>query len=184
MIKQGIYTLLVVLAGSTILLSNCATQQTDVQVLSSQSTAVPIDMIVTGSAEGAPDGCTAETVTERLVDMAAAVNSADPNMARDFFGGQWYCTIEEGQPFTAYTTPELEAHLQRRYAQHERWQVASINVNGWEQTRGIIHFGPVVIWRTADDLEKPFESMGKGAYSCERQRFVVLCLGGETETAP
>jgi hypothetical protein len=116
--------------------------------------------------------------------MAAAVNNADPNMAHDFFGGQWYCTVEEGQPFTAYTTSELEAHLQRRYAQHEQWQVESIQFNGWEQTRGLVHFGPVVIWRTADDLEKPFESMGKGAYSCEQQRFVVLCLGGETETTP
>jgi len=61
--------------------------------------------------------------------------------------------------------------------------VESIQFNGWERARGLIHFGPVMISRTADDLSAPFQALGKGAYSCARQQFVVLCLGGETETA-
>jgi len=119
------------------------------------------------------------------MDLATAVNNAEENAAREFFGNgssmEWFCTMEDGQPFTAYTTDELEAHFQRRYAQHEQWQVESIQFNGW--ARGAIHFGPVIIRRTADDLSSPYRVLGKGAYNCARQQFVVLCLGGEAETA-
>lgn len=176
--------LLLISAGLVALLGSCATRRSP-ETEEMATTVVPLATpIITGSAEGAPEGCTVETVTDRLMDLAAAVNQADENAAREFFGTgsmEWFCTVEDGEPFTAYTTDDLEAHFQRRYAQHEQWRVDSVQFNGW--ARGLIHFGPVIIWRTADDLSSPFKAGGKGAYSCGRQQFVVLCLGGEIETA-
>ena len=178
--------LLLILAGLVAFLGSCATHQS-AGIGVTPTAAIPLATpIITGNAEGAPDGCSVETVADRLMDLATAVNHTDENAAGEFFGKgsmEWFCTVEDGEPFTAYTTDELEAHFQRRYAQHEQWQVESIQFNGWERARGLIHFGPVIIWRTADDLSAPFQALGKGAYSCARQQFVVLCLGGETETA-
>jgi hypothetical protein len=139
---------------------------------------------VTGSAEGAPEGCTVETVAERLVALAAAVNNADPNVVPAFFGTsdatfEWYCMHDAGESFTATSLDELDAYFRRRYEQHERWTLQSVQVNGW--ARGVLHFGPVVISHTADDFASTFEALGKGAYSCEREQFVVLCLGEATE---
>lgn len=89
-------------------------------------------------------------------------------------------TQANGEHFTAYNKDELEAHFQRRYEQREQWQLLRVVVNGWDQGRGLLHFGPVIIKRTADDLQFPFESVGKGAYSCGQENFIVLCLGDVT----
>ena len=171
--------LLVILSCTALFFSNCAAQQTQEQMMPTATPDMYSNIAITGQAEGAPEACTMETVTTRLVDLATAVNQADPDVAENFFGGQWFCTVENGELFTAYTKAELEAHLQRRYLRNEQWQVLSIQFNGWESQRGLIHFGPVAIKRTADDLNSPFVTTGKGAYSCRRQQFDVLCLGGD-----
>jgi hypothetical protein len=108
------------------------------------------DVIVTGSAAGAPDGCTVETVAGQLLELADGVNNANPTVVPEFFGAseatfEWYCM----QSFTAYSLDELEAYFQQRYGQHERWRLESVQVNGWDQARRLLHFGPVVISRTA-----------------------------------
>jgi len=136
---------------------------------------------ITGNADGAPDGCTVDTVAERLQALATAVNSEEADVVPRFFGDsdgafQWYCMVEAGEPFTAYTLDDLNAYFQRRYEQNERWRLDSVTVNGWRS--GLLHFGPVIITRTAGDLDAPsFEALGKGAYSCDREMFAVLCLG-------
>ena len=171
----------IVILGLVLSLAACSVQQTSNQITPTATSDALATTVITGQAEGAPEECTMETVTTRLVDLATAVNQADPHAAENFFGGQWFCTVENGEFFTAYTKSELQAHLQRRYMQHEQWQVMSIQFNGWEAGRDLIHFGPVVVKRTADDLNSPFVTTGKGAYSCRQQQFVVLCLGGEAE---
>lgn len=171
--------LFVMLGGAALFFSSCAAQQTQEQMMTTATPDMFANITITGQAKGAPEACTMETVTTRLVDLATAVNQADPNASENFFGGQWFCTVENGEFFTAYTKAELEAHLQRRYTQHEQWQIVSIQFNGWDAGRDLIHFGPVIIESIADDLSSPFVATGKGAYSCSRQKFAVLCMGGE-----
>lgn len=181
--------LIIILTSLGILLIGCATkagkdeQPTPLPTIGpSLASDISATLMVTGHADGAPDGCTVETVAGRLSALASAFNNADPAVVPEFFGTdepffQWYCAIENGEPFTAYTLDELADHFQRRYAQNEKWQVQSVQVNGW--SGGLLHFGPIIIQRTADDLPTPFASVGKGAYSCADEQFVVLCLGGE-----
>ena len=135
---------------------------------------------ITGNADGAPEGCTVETVAARLQALATAINNEEPDVVPRFFGDsdgafQWYCMHESDEPFTAYTLDELDAHFQRRYEQNERWRLDSVVFNGWRS--GKVHFGPVIIRRTAADLDAPFTALGKGAYHCRLEAFLVLCLG-------
>ena len=142
---------------------------------------------IRGNAEGAPEACPVETVAARLQALATAVNNEETDVVPRFFGEsdgafQWYCMPEAGEPFTAYTLDELDAYFQRRYEQNERWRLESVAFNGWRS--GMVHFGPVIITRTAADVEGPsFKALGKGAYHCGRQTFVVLCMGGSAGAA-
>ena len=193
--------LLVALAGLSAVLANCGRQQSNGGRAAATATGMALPeetpstptvnptaaaadlsgVRVTGSAEGAPDGCTVDTVAGRLLALAEAVNEANPGVVPQFFGTsdatfQWYCM----QSFSTYSLDELDAYFRQRYGQNERWRLQSVQVNGWDQGRGVLHFGPVVISRMAGDLDSASEALGKGAYSCRRREFVVLCLGEGT----
>lgn len=141
----GTAFLLVALAGLSAFLASCrtsrpvggraATEPTAMapaeatpSALAETTTTSPADLsgvMVTGSAEGAPDGCTVETVAGRLLELADGVNNANPTVVPEFFGAseatfEWYCM----QSFTAYSLDELEAYSQQRYGQQERWRLA------------------------------------------------------------
>lgn len=150
-------------------------------------------VIVTGQAAGAPPGCSAHDVAQRLVDLFDAINRGDPNVVPEFFGRkeserfQWYSIGESGKAgtaenfFVAHRLDELAAYFVQRHAQHEHLQLRRLKVNGWDEGRGLVHFGPVEFTRTADDLVLPPADMvaqgtGKGAYHCEGRAFVVLSL--------
>lgn len=152
------------------------------------------DYVVTGAAEGAPAGCSAQDIAQRLAEMLEAINRGDPQVIDEFFGRknkapfQWYSMTEFGRSeaeknhFVAYNFEELDSYFQKRYKQNEKLQLRSIQVNSWEPERGLVHFGPVVITRHADDLRLGIGgperlAEGKGAYHCKTQAFVVLGLG-------
>ena len=156
------------------------------------------NVLVTGAAEGAPAGCSPDEVTARIVEMFAAVNRGDPNLVDEFFGRQsqapfqWYSMDEFGKTeaeenhFVAYAWDELDAYWPERYRQQERLQLRSVQFNGWEGARGLVHFGPIVLARQADDLRPGLggpESLaeGKGAYHCGTRAFVVLSLSMSLE---
>ena len=151
------------------------------------------NILVTGAAEGAPAGCSPEEVAQRIVQMFEAVNRGDPNVVEEFFGResrgpfQWYSMDEFGRTeadknhFVAYTLDELDLYWLERYWQHERLQLRSVEFNGWEGARGLVHFGPIVLSRQADDLQPGLGgperlAEGKGAYHCKTRAFVVLSL--------
>jgi hypothetical protein len=143
---------------------------------------------VTGNADGAPTGCSPDEIARRIFEAFEAINQADPDVVDEYFGRAdfapfgWY-SIGDGQDnFAAYQWRVLDEYLQQRYEQHEHLELRSIQFNGWEQERDLVHFGPIEIARRADDLSKSERIYsGKGAYHCEARTIVVLSLG---ESAP
>lgn len=84
-VRLRFYCLLLAVSGLITFLGSCATQWS-ANIGETATAALPLATpIITGSVEGAPDGCTVETVAGRLVDMATAVDNADANAAREFF---------------------------------------------------------------------------------------------------
>ncbi len=150
-------------------------------------------VIVTGQADGAPIGCSPQEVAQRLADLFDAINRGDPNVAPEFFGRQdggyfqWYSMgagETNGQALHHFVTRdlnELAAYFAKRHAHGEHLQLQRLKVNGWENGRGLVHFGPVEFTRTADDLNPAMNSgFGKGAYHCGGHVFEVLSLGTTT----
>lgn len=150
-----------------------------------------IDYEVWGAADGAPDGCRPDQVAERLAQLSQAINEKDSALVMDFFRGgpfQWYSMGEAGtattseRHFVAYTLNDLEGYFVERFAQDENWEMKELHVNGWESARRLVHFGPVRISRTANDLPQELGGAdnlteGKGAYHCGSATFIVLSLG-------
>jgi len=143
----------------------------------SDGEALPV--VRTGDADGAPAGCSPADVTNRLSAMFAAINRGDPTVVAEFYGVapnvpfQWYSLDE----YAAFSLAELEAYLRERHAHQEQLQLERIQFNGWDPGRGLVHFGPLRLSRTADDLPAgPHVVEGKGAFHCQRQTVVVLSL--------
>jgi hypothetical protein len=138
-------------------------------------------VIITGHADGAPSQCTTEEVTARLVSLYEGINREDRDVTSEYFSRSsftWYCMHEPDEPHTVYDLDELGSYFEQRYEQHETLRLVSITFNGWDEPRGLLHFGPFVIERTADDLDSvPTTVLGKGAYHCETRTFAVLCSG-------
>jgi hypothetical protein len=183
-----------ILAASAFILGGCGIQPTTGEGISTPVPAITqtcspfflSDVSITGSAEGAPQRCSVEAVAGRLYDLSQAVDQADANLVPKFFGDsesgfQWFCLQDGLNPFTAYTLDELRVYLQGRYEKNERWKLERLQVNGYDAGRELTHFGPVVFTRTADDLESASQVLGKGAFSCVDETFVVLCLGEGAE---
>ena len=143
---------------------------------------------VTGAAEGAPEDCSAEQVAARLDQLGQAISVQDIDRVLTFFDEspfQWYSIDEtptsEAQGFTAYNLADLEAYFLERFAQNEKWELVELHVNSWDSARKLVHFGPVHIRRTANDLSPDLGELenltdGKGAYHCDSQTFIVLSL--------
>ena len=185
MTKQVVITLLVLLIVFT---SSC----------SKATTPTHENYVVTGNADGAPTGCSPQDIARRIVEMFDAINRGEPNLVDEYFGRkdkapfEWYSMTETGKTdadknhFTAYSWDDLAAYFEQRYQQHERMQLRSVQFNGWDHGRGLVHFGPIELTRHADDLRLGLggsESIasGKGAYHCETKAFVVLSLAMSTE---
>jgi hypothetical protein len=152
------------------------------------------EYLVAGSADGAPVGCSPEDIARRMAALLEEINRGDPGVVDEYFGRKsmapfrWYSMTEGGETdaekrhFVAYSWDDLAVYWEQRYQQKESLQLRSIDFNGWEQERGVVHFGPIVLARHADDLRPGLggpESIaqGKGAYHCATQAFVVLSLG-------
>ncbi len=136
--------------------------------------------VVSGQTVGAPEGCSPEAVAERLQGLFAAVGNADPGLVDEYFdaGFQWYCLSSAQDPDPVTDLTQLSAYFQRRFEQHEQLRLRSVDFNGWESGRGLVHFGPIVVERRADDTGAGWQTAtGKGAYSCVQRTFPVLCLG-------
>ncbi len=148
-------------------------------------------VVVQGEAVGAPQGCSAQDVAYRVMSFTDAVNHGNPNVVIDFFGHdeelfQWYSMtlVKSGKVenhFVAYTLDELKGYFTERYKQHELLHLSQIQVNSWEAERGLVHFGPITLLRSADDLQPSpsrtvYTAEGKGAFHCKEQKFAVLSL--------
>jgi hypothetical protein len=152
-------------------------------------------VLVSGDAEDAPVECRPTAVAQRLSSLFAAINQADPNIVPDFFGKQgqlfqWYSMTEfrtsdrDKRHFVAHNLDDLATYFTQRYTQHEHLQLQQVNVNSWDSARGLVHFGPVVVLRAADDLPPGVhQTEGKGAFHCETLTFVVLSLTTQTKSA-
>jgi hypothetical protein len=143
---------------------------------------------VSGEAAGAPEDCSPEQVAARLDQLGQAISAKDIDQVLIFFDEspfQWY-SIDEAptsaaQGFTAYNLADLEAYFLERFAQDEEWALVELHVNDWESARKLVHFGPVHIRRTANDLPPELDGSenltdGKGAYHCNSGTFIVLSL--------
>src|SRR5688500_12948659 len=111
---------------------------------------------ITGHADGAPSQWTTEEVTARLVSLHAGINRADPDVTSEYFSRSsftWYCMHEPDEPHTVYNLDDLASFFEQRYEQNEHLRLVSIQFNGWDEPRGMLHFGPFVIEWTADDLD-------------------------------
>ncbi len=149
------------------------------------------DVVITGQSDGAPPNCSPRDVARFIVRFIEAFNRGDQDrLARLFFRGaatgqspsHWY-SMTEGDPraggrhFVAYDLDVLLKYFAERRQQHEVMQLLKLQVNGWESTRGIVHFGPVVVSRRADDLgDREFTAEGKGAFHCREQAIIVWSL--------
>ena len=155
---------------------------------------IPEKYVVTGQADGAPQGCSPHEIAQRADSMFDAITRGDPNVIDEYFGKkrdapfQWYSmTVSDPNDtdqnhFVAYNLDELSEYLGQRYEQHEQVALQSVQFNGWEEARGVVHFGPIIITRRADDLKPGLGgpedlALGKGAYHCETQAFIVLSFG-------
>lgn len=143
-------------------------------------------VIITGEADGAPPGCSPEQIASRFMALLQAWNAGDPALVPAFFG------IEDGTPFQWYSMDrealfhltDLHHYVQGRVAQHDQMHLQAIQVNGWDAGRGLVHFGPVQLLRTADDLPAGSHAVqGKGAYHCDHHRFVALSLATDVGTS-
>ncbi len=152
-----------------------------------QSTKVSDNVVVTGQADRAPEGCDVPEVAQRLLDFADAYNHADPDMVPTFFSDAapfaWYSAPDAVNPAGTEVTAvesvnELPAYFERREAQHEQLTFKQIQVNGWEAQRGLVHF-QFTVSRQADDLNGSvaLEVIGKGAIHCQTQTFVAIFIG-------
>ena len=182
MIKQVVIILVTLL---TVFISSCgmATISTDEEYL------------VTGNADGAPNGCGPQEIAGRMVEMLDAINRGDTKLLVDEYFGreagapfEWYSITEVGKTdieknhFVAYTWDDLADYFDQRHQQHEQMKLRSVQFNSWDAGRGLVHFGPIELSRHADDLRPGlggFESiaLGKGAYHCATKAFIVLSLG-------
>jgi hypothetical protein len=149
------------------------------------------DYAVSGDADGAPPGCGMQDIADRMVKMLDAINRGDTDLVDEYFGRrsqapfQWYSmTIVRNDDtvidhFVAYTWDELDAYFKLRYEQHEQKQLLNMQFNGWDSAAGVVHFGPIEIYRQADNfapgllLSEGIVS-GKGACHCETRAFIVL----------
>ena len=182
MAKRSVSNLLVIMA---LWLSACSSPATS----GNPSRQAGNDVVVTGQATGAPDGCDVQEVAQRLLEFADAFNRDDPQFVPMFFSDRapfaWY-SAPDGDPTAGtqgtdvYSTKELPAYFERRHAQHEQLFFKEIQVNGWEAQRGLVHF-EFTVNRQADDLHDGAaqDVMGKGALHCQTQTFVVISIGDE-----
>jgi hypothetical protein len=138
---------------------------------------------VTGNADGAPIGCSPDEIASRISKAFDAINRADPNVVDKYFGRAdyapfgWYTIGNSDEQFAAYTWRTLDEYFQQRYEQHEHLELQSIRFNGWDEERGLVHFGGIEVARQADDLSNSERIYrGKGAYYCKTRTIVVLSL--------
>ncbi|MGA9531970.1 MAG: hypothetical protein WBR18_04575 [Anaerolineales bacterium] len=150
---------------------------------------------VSGTALGAPAECGPNEVAEQLADLGSAISHAELNRTMEFFRGgpfHWYSMSEAStsetnkRHFVAYTLDDLEAYFIGRFTHDEHWALKELQVNSWDAERGLVHFGPVHIRRTADDLPEGLGGAahlaeGKGAYHCVSKTFAVLSLGMDVD---
>jgi hypothetical protein len=168
--KQSVMSLIIFL---TVFTSGCSNKITP--------TKVPYS--VTGNADGAPMDCSPDHIASHIAEALNAINRADPDVVDKYFGRAdyapfgWYTIGSGDEQVAAYTWRTLDEYFQERFQQHEHLELRSIRINGWEQERGMVHFGPIEIARTADDLGKSEQIYsGKGAYYCKTHTIVVLSL--------
>lgn len=163
----------------------CCTLWLFTVALTSCTSPTPVSTIeIAGQADGAPTGCSARDVGERLGRLFAAVSQHDTEQAMRFFGEgdlfEWYSAPErEPQAGTVYAVSDLPAYFARRQSQHEQLQLHKFQANGWDAGRGLVHF-QFDATRRADDLgdAQPSTIGGKGAFHCQQQAFIVISLGG------
>ena len=150
---------------------------------SNEITPTTVPYSVTGNADGAPIDCGSDQIASRISEAFNAINRADADVVDKYFGRAdyapfgWYTIGSGDEQDAVYTWRTLDEYFQERFQQHEHLELRSIRINGWEQERGIVHFGPIEIARTADDLGKSEQIYsGKGAYYCKTHAIVVLSL--------
>lgn len=170
MTKQSVMSLLIFL---TIFINSCNNEITPTKVSYS----------VTGNADGAPIDCSPDQIASRISEAFNAINRADPDVVDKYFGRAdyapfgWYTIGSGDKQEAAYTWGTLDEYFQERFQQHEHIELLSIRFNGWDEQREMVHFGPIEIARTADDLGKSEQIYwGKGAYYCKTHTIVVLSL--------
>lgn len=145
---------------------------------------IPAGVTVRGTIEGAPSGCSTAAAVHAIQSWFRAVQSGDPadiskGIAADFRS----VTISPFAPtetlFMGRRYADLVAYTKARSQQHERLELRLLQFNGWRLNS--LQFGPILYYRTADDLGGvSMRGGGKGAYQCgqgQRDGIIVLSIG-------
>jgi hypothetical protein len=139
------------------------------------------DVTVTGDPE-LPAGCNSPHDTAMLVsNFLDAFNRGDNRHLGRFFGPDfmWYSITKPERNFVAYSTGELLKYFEARHTQHERLQLASIDVRGpgWHGGVDLVY----TLTRQADDLGSQRQALrGKGAVNCKDRSIFVWSMGSGT----
>ncbi len=164
------------------MLTACSTFRTD-----QRSPVVKIE----GGVGGAPVGCDADLVAERLQSLLDALADRDeavllehlPSEDSEVF--QWLSwslptSSPQGDAAVVARKPaDLSTLLADPSLPNGPLQLEYMTINGWDASRGVVHFGPIRIRREAEASATTGDSqmmIGKGAFHCDAAGFAVLSL--------
>ena len=139
------------------------------------------DVIITGQSDGAPSGCSPREIAHLIVQFFNEFNRGDQKELARFFNPtfQWYYVGQDG--FETSNRDKLLAYFAERHQHREQLRLIKIQVNGWDEPRGLVHFGPLFFSRHADDINRANNpegiTDGKGAIICEEKKILVWATG-------
>lgn len=146
-------------------------------------------LAVRGEVPEAPEGCDARSVANRLAAFLEAIGSDGEVIQAEFFPSpesrvfEFFAVGGGGLGhFVANEVGELGEYFRSRHAESDHMELIGITVNRWDDGRGLVHFGPVLVTRSANDLSPGIHPVvGKGALHCESQTIGALSLNTDPE---
>ena len=125
---------------------------------------------IDGDTTGLPPSCTASAAVAALTGWFRAVSTGDTRAISGNVSPRFdWVSVAPFAPkeplFTTHEWADLASYVKRRSRAHERVRLESVTFTGWRS--GTLHFGPLCLERSADDLgPTPVRGIGKGAYKC------------------
>lgn len=141
------------------------------------------DVTITGQSIGAPPGCNPEDVARLIVRFFDSYNRGDQNQLVEFFPYtfSWYYDSQIAGTDSFITDQKaLLNYFAERHWRHERLRLLELQINGWDELEGLVHFGPFLVARYADDIRPERTISGKGAIRCKGHKITVWAMGSES----